>query len=195
MAKRKGAGPVARVVVGVAVAAAVLLLPHLLLPQVGGHPAVARGLQAVAARAGWIAGGVLVVTLVAAFAARLARSGAGGGVPFYARIVARRRSGPEWGYVYVLSNAAMPGMLKVGFTDRHPKVRAKELRTTGVPEPFRVEFAIRSDFARRIEAQAHRLLDEERLRKDREFVRAPLDKAIDVVKRAERQVRGAMGGR
>ena len=40
-----------------------------------------------------------------------------------------------------MSNPAMPGLLKVGFTTDTPDVRARELYTTGVPLPFKVEFA------------------------------------------------------
>ena len=40
-----------------------------------------------------------------------------------------------------MSNPAMPGLVKVGFTTDTPDVRARELYTTGVPLPFKVEFA------------------------------------------------------
>lgn len=41
------------------------------------------------------------------------------------------------GIVYVLSNRAMPGLVKIGMTTR-PELdtRLKELYTTGVPVPF-----------------------------------------------------------
>ena len=46
------------------------------------------------------------------------------------------------GIVYVLSNRAMPGLVKIGMTTR-PELdtRLKELYTTGVPVPFDVEYA------------------------------------------------------
>ena len=44
------------------------------------------------------------------------------------------------GIVYVLSNRAMPGLVKIGMTTRHElDARLKELYTTGVPVPFDVE--------------------------------------------------------
>jgi hypothetical protein len=44
------------------------------------------------------------------------------------------------GYVYILSNPAMPGLLKIGCTDRSIEERTKELNSaTGVPTPFEVE--------------------------------------------------------
>ena len=45
------------------------------------------------------------------------------------------------GYVYCMSNECIPGLVKVGFTFNDPSTRAKELYTTGVPMPFKVEFA------------------------------------------------------
>ena len=45
------------------------------------------------------------------------------------------------GYIYCLSNPCMPGIHKIGMTRRMPDVRAKELFTTGVASPFKIEFA------------------------------------------------------
>lgn len=48
------------------------------------------------------------------------------------------------GYVYVLVNEAMPGMVKIGFTERTPTERARELSySTGVPKPFEVAWSVR----------------------------------------------------
>ena len=40
------------------------------------------------------------------------------------------------GYVYILSNPAMPGLLKIGYTERDVQERVKELSNTGIPSPF-----------------------------------------------------------
>ena len=45
------------------------------------------------------------------------------------------------GWLYCLSNPAMPGLLKIGQTKNEPKFRATQLQTTGVPLPFKIEFA------------------------------------------------------
>lgn len=89
----------------------------------------------------------------------------------------------QQGYLYVLSNEAMPGLVKIGRTDRQPETRARELRTTGVPHPFKLEFSVRvldSTFAER---QVHRLLSERgaRTSDDREFFFLTLDEAIEAV--------------
>jgi len=46
------------------------------------------------------------------------------------------------GFVYVLSNAAMPGFVKIGQTTENPLRRARDLFTTGLPVPFRLERAL-----------------------------------------------------
>ena len=45
------------------------------------------------------------------------------------------------GWLYCLSNPSMPGLLKIGQTKNEPKIRADQLQTTGVPLPFKIEFA------------------------------------------------------
>ena len=44
--------------------------------------------------------------------------------------------------VYVLTNRAMPRMVKIGWTTRSAKVRMNDLYTTGVPVPFECAIAI-----------------------------------------------------
>ena len=49
---------------------------------------------------------------------------------------------PTTGIVYVLTNPAMPGIVKIGRTTRGSiDVRLNELYSTGVPVPFECAFA------------------------------------------------------
>jgi hypothetical protein len=82
------------------------------------------------------------------------------------------------GYVYVLSNPAMPGLVKIGCTDRSPRDRVAELSaSTGVPEPFVLEVAAFFVDHADVEQELHRSLAEYRLRDSREFFRLPTDEA------------------
>jgi hypothetical protein len=46
------------------------------------------------------------------------------------------------GHVYILLNASIPGLLKIGMTARAPEERARELsQGTGVPAPFSVAYS------------------------------------------------------
>ena len=96
----------------------------------------------------------------------------------------RRVGGP--GLVYVLSNPAMPGIVKIGMTTKAPLVRAEELHTTGVPTPFKVEFAIHVPDAVAVEKDCHTHFSRHRVSNDREFFRVePCVVALFVVRRIE----------
>lgn len=44
--------------------------------------------------------------------------------------------------VYVLTNSAMPGLVKIGYTSQDDaNSRIAQLYTTGVPVPFTIEYA------------------------------------------------------
>jgi hypothetical protein len=65
----------------------------------------------------------------------------------------------EEGYVYAMTNEAMPGLVKIGMTCDHPEERAKELSSaTGVPFPFKVAFCKKVYNPRVKEAAMHELL-------------------------------------
>ena len=60
------------------------------------------------------------------------------------------------GYVYILTNPALPGLLKIGKTTRTPQLRAAELsKPTGVPRPFEVAYALYVLDCHRVEKRAH----------------------------------------
>jgi T5orf172 domain len=60
------------------------------------------------------------------------------------------------GYLYVLTNPHMPGLVKIGCTDRTPRERADELsRATGVPGRFKVERSWVLDDAHAFEQRVH----------------------------------------
>ena len=81
------------------------------------------------------------------------------------------------GYVYCMSNPLYQGILKVGITERTPEERAKELYTTGVPLPFKVEFAKKVSNPREKESLLHKLLEQytERISGRREFFRVGVE--------------------
>jgi len=73
------------------------------------------------------------------------------------------------GFVYVMSNSAMPKLIKVGRTSKSPELRAEELWTTGVPAPFKVEFAIFASDSVALERECHERFAEWRYQTNREF--------------------------
>ena len=83
------------------------------------------------------------------------------------------------GWVYVLSNPAMPGILKIGFSTKDPIVRAAELEGTGVPAPFVVEYDALVFEPRAVEQATHERLSAHRTNK--EFFQVTVATAVAAV--------------
>ena len=76
------------------------------------------------------------------------------------------------GYVYCLSNPSMPGLLKIGYTERLMEERLQEAnQSTWVPEPFSIEVAKFVSQPNAKEQTIHRILDPHRVNPKREFFR------------------------
>ncbi|MBF0345961.1 MAG: GIY-YIG nuclease family protein [Nitrospirae bacterium] len=87
------------------------------------------------------------------------------------------------GYVYVVSNKKMPGLLKVGRTDRLPTERAKELATTGVSGKYDVEYFAFFQNMERAEHRAHKAL--RKYHDDKKFFKVDVNTAISVIEGME----------
>ena len=90
----------------------------------------------------------------------------------------------EAGYIYVMINTAMEGIVKVGRTTRDVHERAKELSAaTGIPTPFTVAYDAFFDDCVKAEEYVHALLEQRgyRISQNREFFSVPLNVVIKVV--------------
>ena len=87
------------------------------------------------------------------------------------------------GSVYVLSNPAMVGMVKIGYTQHcHPQERVDDLsKQTGVPLPFNIEYYVVVDDPQRVERAVHRALNGNRVSTSKEFFGVSIDDAIKCV--------------
>jgi len=72
------------------------------------------------------------------------------------------------GWIYCLSNQAMPHIHKIGYTEFLEK-RVAELQKSGVPYPFRIEFAKNVTQPFEKEQKIHEILKKDRISKKREF--------------------------
>jgi tetratricopeptide (TPR) repeat protein len=93
------------------------------------------------------------------------------------------------GYIYVLINPSMHGLVKIGKTTRDPAGRAKELSgATGVPTPFVLAYDLYFHDCSAAEEFVHALLEKKRHRisSNREFFNASLSDVIKAVTEAER---------
>ena len=90
----------------------------------------------------------------------------------------------EQGIVYVLTNPCMPGIVKIGMTERaNIEARMKELYTTGVPLPFVCKFAcnVKKSECAKIEKALHTAFAPQRVNDNREFFRIIPEQAIAIL--------------
>lgn len=90
----------------------------------------------------------------------------------------------ELGYLYVLANSAMPGLVKVGKTTRSPSERAGELSgVTGLPTPFIVVYEQLFEDCGSAESFVHAYLEQEgyRISDNREFFSAPVNLVVRAI--------------
>lgn len=85
----------------------------------------------------------------------------------------------QFGFVYLLTNAYMPDVYKIGCTERSPHARAAELSApTGVPYPFDVTAYIEVEDFQAVERTLHKACAEYRISNNREFFSYGADWAI-----------------
>jgi len=76
------------------------------------------------------------------------------------------------GYVYCMSNPSMPGLVKIGYTERLMEERLQEAnQSTWVPESFSIEVAKFVSQPNAKEQTIHRILAADRVNPKREFFR------------------------
>ena len=74
------------------------------------------------------------------------------------------------GSVYVLTNPAMPNMVKIGKTTRDVELRLADLYSTGVPLPFECEYAAKVKDVDKTEKAFHTELNQVELTQKESFL-------------------------
>jgi hypothetical protein len=87
------------------------------------------------------------------------------------------------GVIYLMTNVAMPGMVKIGKTDSVNSLtaRLRDLYNTSVPLPFECHFAAEVDDADALERKLHNLFGEFRVNPRREFFRLDPERVVIAV--------------
>jgi hypothetical protein len=97
----------------------------------------------------------------------------------------------EGGYIYLLVNRSMPGLVKIGRTNRAIGTRVRELSTpTGVPTPFEVILDVFVKDSAKAERLVHERLASHRTAPNREFFEVVTSTAIQVIYSAVLAVNG-----
>ena len=88
--------------------------------------------------------------------------------------------------IYILTNEAMPGYVKIGKTNNNLEQRVRELSaSTSVPLPFTVFYACTVKNAQFVEHQLHDAFDDSRINPKREFFRVAPERVVAALKLAE----------
>jgi len=87
--------------------------------------------------------------------------------------------------VYVLTNEAMHGLVKIGRTKTSVEQRIKELDNTSTPLPFQCFYAAEVTDSALVEGKLHRIFSDKRIRTNREFFRVDANQVREAIQLAE----------
>lgn len=89
---------------------------------------------------------------------------------------------PGYGFIYILSTRKLSDELKIGYTNRDVATRVKEINSaSGIATPFGARAAWMVPDAKTVESEVHAMLDEFRMRRDREFFNIPFGVAVKLI--------------
>lgn len=87
--------------------------------------------------------------------------------------------------VYILTNESMPGIIKIGRTNRTAEIRARDLDTTALPTPHEVHYAAEVEDSQQDEHWLHNIFADRRVRDNREFFTVDPERVVVALKRIE----------
>jgi hypothetical protein len=90
------------------------------------------------------------------------------------------------GWVYVITNKALIGQVKVGYSTKDPVLRAKELDSSGVPHRYEVMFDALVESPRDVEQRVHEQLSQHR--EGKEWFRCSVVSAISAIRAASASI-------
>ncbi len=95
------------------------------------------------------------------------------------------------GWVYVMTNKSMPGLVKIGASTKDPTERARELRGTNNPHDFVVEYDLLTFEPFAVEKSVHEHLIQTRILgsgQGREFFRCSVDEAVLAIRSITKEI-------
>ena len=93
------------------------------------------------------------------------------------------------GYVYILTNKCLKGMVKIGMTSRPVDTRSKELFNTSLPMPFDEFASLKTSKFVEVEDLVHRILTKltrKRVNESREFYKIKPSEALEILEDVSR---------
>ena len=101
----------------------------------------------------------------------------------------RVAAGPKSGYVYILTNKCLKGLVKIGMTSRPVDTRSKELFNTSLPMPFDEFASLKTSKFVEVEDLVHRILTKltrKRVNESREFYKIKPGEALEILEDVSR---------
>jgi hypothetical protein len=89
--------------------------------------------------------------------------------------------------VYVLTNEALQGVVKIGRTTTSVEQRIRELDNTSLPLPFQCFYAAEVSNSSIVEGKLHRIFSDKRIRLNREFFRVDPGQVKEAIQLAEQK--------
>jgi hypothetical protein len=89
--------------------------------------------------------------------------------------------------VYLLTNEAMPGLVKIGMTNGDLAARVRQLFNTSTPLPFELFYACEVDNGAFVERQLHDAFGDHRVSRHREFFRIAPERVFAALQLAARR--------
>ncbi|MGV6852803.1 MAG: GIY-YIG nuclease family protein [bacterium] len=89
--------------------------------------------------------------------------------------------------IYILTNEAMPDIIKIGKTERPIEQRMRDLYTSGVPVPFECFHASVVDRSKNVESRLHSAFEKYRVNKNREFFEINPESVLEILEMVELQ--------
>jgi len=83
------------------------------------------------------------------------------------------------GWVYIITNESLKGLVKIGYSLKDPKLRAKELRSSGVPNNYVVVYEILTINPIEVEKKIHSILNDSKYSK--EWFNCSINEAINAI--------------
>jgi T5orf172 domain len=80
------------------------------------------------------------------------------------------------GWIYIISNRSMVGLVKIGWSSKDPSMRAKELNNTGCPHSYQVEYEALLENPYNVEQAIHKHFKD--IREGKEWFRCKVDEAV-----------------
>jgi hypothetical protein len=88
------------------------------------------------------------------------------------------------GKVYIIVNEWMPGVAKIGKTERNVSDRIREISTNSSPKGWEEYFSIESEKYEMIEKHMHNVFSDKRIWKEREYFEVEPERAVSILKSA-----------